>query len=131
MRPTVLIADTDELLVAAYRAFLVVEGFQVNWVTDGVSCLKSLRQQPPEALILDADFSHSSFESEFLALAPQERRIRFERKLAAGRAIIYGPPHPANKARELVVAASKGQAFVLTRSTDSEVAKLRVPLPSA
>jgi DNA-binding response OmpR family regulator len=55
MRPTVLVADTDELLVAAYRAFFVVEGFQVNWVTDGVSCLESLRQHPPEVLILDAE----------------------------------------------------------------------------
>jgi CheY-like chemotaxis protein len=55
MRPTVLIADADELLVAAYRAFFVVEGFQVDWVTNGLDCLNSLRQRSPQALILDAE----------------------------------------------------------------------------
>lgn len=55
MRPTVLIADADELLVAAYRAFFVVEGFQVRWVTNGIDCLESLRHYPPQALIVDAE----------------------------------------------------------------------------
>jgi DNA-binding response OmpR family regulator len=76
MRPTVLIADTDELLVAAYRAFLVVEGFQVNWVTDGVSCLKSLRQQPPEALILDAELPWGG-SSGVLEIMRQDSSIAF------------------------------------------------------
>jgi DNA-binding response OmpR family regulator len=60
MRPAILIADADELLVAAYRAFFVVEGLQVNWVTNGIDCLESLRQCPPQALILDADLPWGS-----------------------------------------------------------------------
>ena len=55
MRPTVLIADADELLAAAYRAFLVAEGFSVDWVTTGLACLDLLRERTPEALILDAE----------------------------------------------------------------------------
>lgn len=61
MRPTVLIADADELLVRAYQAFLIVEGFQVNWVTNGLDCLESLRQNAHQALILDAELLWGSW----------------------------------------------------------------------
>jgi DNA-binding response OmpR family regulator len=61
MRPTVLIADADEMLAAAYRAFLLAEGFQVGCVTSGLECLEALRQRPPQALILDAELPWGSW----------------------------------------------------------------------
>ena len=60
MRPIVLIADADELLAAAYRAFLVAEGFDVHWVTNGLDCLEEIREHSPQALILDAELPWGS-----------------------------------------------------------------------
>ncbi len=61
MRPTVLIADADELLAAAYGTFLIAEGFQVHWVRNGLDCLEALRHQAPQALILDAELPWGSW----------------------------------------------------------------------
>lgn len=60
MRGHVLIADADELLVAAYRAFLVAEGFQVMAVNNALDCLEALRESPPLALVLDPDLPWGS-----------------------------------------------------------------------
>ncbi len=60
MRPVVLIADADELLAAAYRAFLVADGFEVHWVTSGLACLETIREHLPDALILDAELPWGS-----------------------------------------------------------------------
>lgn len=60
MRPTVLIADTDELLASAYRAFLLAEGYETDCVTNGLDCLDRLRNRPPQALIVDADLPWGS-----------------------------------------------------------------------
>ena len=61
MRPTVLIADADELLSAAYGVFLVAEGFQVSCVTNGLDCLEFLRQHTPQSLILDSELPWGSW----------------------------------------------------------------------
>ncbi len=61
MRPTVLIADSDELLSAAYGAFLTAEGFQVSCVKNGLDCLEFLRQHAPLSLILDAELPWGSW----------------------------------------------------------------------
>jgi CheY-like chemotaxis protein len=55
MRPLVLIAEANELLAAAYRAFLVAEGFDVLWVNNGLDCVEQIRGRAPHALILDAE----------------------------------------------------------------------------
>ncbi|CAN5323464.1 hypothetical protein BH10PLA2_BH10PLA2_14480 [soil metagenome] len=62
MRPVVLIAEPDELLAAAYRAFLVVEGFDVIWVDNGPDCLDQVRARVPQALIVDAELPWNSEE---------------------------------------------------------------------
>lgn len=49
----VLLADRDELLVSAYEAFLVGEGFRVATVTSGIECLRVIRLDPPRLLVLD------------------------------------------------------------------------------
>jgi DNA-binding response OmpR family regulator len=69
MRPTVLIADADELLAAAYRAFLVAEGFNVCCVTSGLDCLAHIRRQTPQALIVDAELPWGSGEGVLEMLA--------------------------------------------------------------
>jgi DNA-binding response OmpR family regulator len=60
MRPLVLIAEADELLAAAYRAFLVAEGFDVLWVNNGLDYLEQIRGRTPQALILDAELPGGS-----------------------------------------------------------------------
>jgi DNA-binding response OmpR family regulator len=60
MRPLVVIADADEFLSSAYRAFLVAEGFEVIAVTSGLACIDVLRRQPVTVLILDPDLPWGS-----------------------------------------------------------------------
>ncbi len=60
MKPRVVIADANELLLSAYRAFLVAEGFEVIAVTDGLACIDVLRRQNVTALILDSDLPWGS-----------------------------------------------------------------------
>lgn len=60
MKPQVLIADPDELLLAAYRAFLVAEGFEVIAVTSGLACIEVLRRRSVIALILDSELPWGS-----------------------------------------------------------------------
>ena len=55
MRPRVLIADPDELLLAAYRAFLTTEGIEAVTVTNGPDCLAALRESPPAVLIVTSN----------------------------------------------------------------------------
>jgi DNA-binding NtrC family response regulator len=67
MRPRVLIADPDELLLAAYRAFLTTEGIEAVTVTNGPDCLAALRESPPAVLILDPELPAGSDVLELLA----------------------------------------------------------------
>jgi CheY-like chemotaxis protein len=60
MRLRVLIADPDEMLLAAYRAFLAGEGVDVRTVTNGLDCLDALRRGQPDVLVLDPDLPRGS-----------------------------------------------------------------------
>jgi CheY-like chemotaxis protein len=60
MRLRVLIADPDEMLLAAYRAFLAGEGVEVRTVTNGLECLDALRHGRPDVLVLDPDLRWGS-----------------------------------------------------------------------
>jgi DNA-binding response OmpR family regulator len=56
MRPRVLIADGDGLLLAACRAFLAAEGVEADTVTNAPDCLAALRGPSPALLVLDPAF---------------------------------------------------------------------------
>jgi DNA-binding response OmpR family regulator len=55
MKMRVVIADRDEMLLAAYRAFLAAEGFEVATATSGAACLEALRQDETTVFVLDPD----------------------------------------------------------------------------
>jgi DNA-binding response OmpR family regulator len=55
MKPRVVIADRDPLLLATYRAFLAAEGFDVVTARTGLECLEALRRGSLAACILDPD----------------------------------------------------------------------------
>ena len=55
MRSQVVIADSNEMLLAAYRAFLSAEGFEAVTVTNGVDCLAAMREAKPCVLVIDPD----------------------------------------------------------------------------
>ena len=60
MRLRVLIADSDEMLLAAYRAFLAGEGVDVRTAANGLDCLEGLRRGRPDVLVLDPDLGWGS-----------------------------------------------------------------------
>lgn len=49
----VLIADPDEYLLGTYRDYMEQHGFEVATATTGLECLKSLRDCPPDVLVLE------------------------------------------------------------------------------
>ncbi|MHB8861391.1 MAG: carbon storage regulator [Pirellulaceae bacterium] len=51
----VVIADTDEQLLASYRKSLSEMGFSVTTATSGPECLSQLCTHPPDLLVLDSD----------------------------------------------------------------------------
>lgn len=60
MRPAVLIAEADELRLAAYEAFLAGAGLRVQTASTALDCLNALRRDPPALLVLDADLPWGS-----------------------------------------------------------------------
>ncbi len=57
MKLRILIAEPDELLSAAYRAFLAAEGVEVLAVSNVRDCLATLRETAPDLLILDPELT--------------------------------------------------------------------------
>jgi DNA-binding response OmpR family regulator len=55
MRQTVLIADGDGELCELYRRFLTDRGYEVETSSDGLDCMRMLRQLAPAALVLDLE----------------------------------------------------------------------------
>jgi DNA-binding response OmpR family regulator len=55
MKQTVLIADGDDELCAAYQRFLSSCGYLAQTSTDGVDCLEKLRRVMPAVIVLDPD----------------------------------------------------------------------------
>jgi two-component system response regulator BaeR len=53
MSSSILLAEGNEVLSAAYESFLIAEGFRVATVRTGVECLETLRRDPPRLLVLD------------------------------------------------------------------------------
>ncbi|GAB4205096.1 MAG: two-component system response regulator PrmA [Tibeticola sp.] len=49
----ILLAEDDDLLGAGLRAGLTQQGFQVDWVRDGVAALRELRSGDYQAVVLD------------------------------------------------------------------------------
>ena len=49
----VLIADSDQCLLASYRETLLHSGFEVATAADGLVCLDRLRQFRPDVLVLE------------------------------------------------------------------------------
>lgn len=49
----ILLAEDDDLLGAGMRAGLTQQGFQVDWVRDGVAALRELRSGEYQAVVLD------------------------------------------------------------------------------
>ena len=60
VRPRVLIADADELLLAACRAFLAAEGFDTATAASAPDCLDALRRDPPDLLLVDSELPQGS-----------------------------------------------------------------------
>lgn len=61
MRSRVVVADANEMLLAACRAFLTAEGFEVVTVTNGLDCLEALRHGDPCALVIDPEIPWGGF----------------------------------------------------------------------
>ena len=55
MTQTLLIADGDSELCDLYRQFLTQHGYEVETTSDGLDCLRKLRQVKPAALVLDLE----------------------------------------------------------------------------
>jgi DNA-binding NtrC family response regulator len=55
MRSRVVIADSNELLLAVYRSFLVAEGFEAVTVTNGLDCLRAMKEAAPCVLVIDPE----------------------------------------------------------------------------
>ena len=55
MKPTVLVADGDAELCELYQMFLSDYGYEVETATDGLECLKKLREIRPSVLVLDLE----------------------------------------------------------------------------
>ena len=53
MKQILLIADGDSELSELYRQLLTQRGYEVETASDGLDCLKKLRQVTPDALVLD------------------------------------------------------------------------------
>ena len=53
MKPTLLIAESDDELRDAYRRFLTWHGYEVETAADGLDCLEKLRRLTPAVLVLD------------------------------------------------------------------------------
>src|SRR5258708_27671000 len=52
---TLLIADGDAELCDLYRLFLTKRGYEVELSSDGLDCLRKLRQVTPAAIVLDLE----------------------------------------------------------------------------
>jgi DNA-binding NtrC family response regulator len=52
---TLLIADGDAELCDLYRQFLTKRGYEVETSSDGLNCLRKLRQVTPAAIVLDLE----------------------------------------------------------------------------
>jgi len=55
MKQTLLIADGDAELCDLYRRFFTEGGYEVETSSDGLSCLRKLRQRAPVVLVLDLE----------------------------------------------------------------------------
>jgi DNA-binding NtrC family response regulator len=55
MKQTLLIANGDGALCDIYRRFLVECGYAVETSSDGLNCLRKLRQAKPAVLVLDME----------------------------------------------------------------------------
>lgn len=55
MRPSLLIADSDESLAELYQRFFVDHGYRVATAATGLDCLHTLRAFAPDILILDQE----------------------------------------------------------------------------
>jgi DNA-binding response OmpR family regulator len=55
MIQTLLIADGDAELCDLYRRFLAERGYEVETSSDGLDCLRKLRQLTPAAFVLDLE----------------------------------------------------------------------------
>jgi DNA-binding response OmpR family regulator len=55
MRSRIVIADSDELLLAVYRAFLAAEGYDAITVTNGLDCLEALKKTETCMLVIDPE----------------------------------------------------------------------------
>ena len=52
---SLLIADGDAVLCEFYRQFLTKRGYDVETSSDGLDCLRKLRQVTPAAIVLDLE----------------------------------------------------------------------------
>jgi DNA-binding response OmpR family regulator len=55
MKPNLLITDGDAEMCDLCAQFLTESGYEVESATDGLECLRKLRQMMPVALVLDLD----------------------------------------------------------------------------
>jgi DNA-binding response OmpR family regulator len=55
MKQTLLIADGDAELCDLYRRFLAERGYEVETSSNGLDCLRKLRQLTPAAFVLDLE----------------------------------------------------------------------------
>ena len=55
LTPTLLMADGDAELCNLYRQFFTKRGYEVESSSDGLDCLRKLRQVTPAVLVLDLE----------------------------------------------------------------------------
>jgi DNA-binding NtrC family response regulator len=57
IKPTVLIAEGDELTLDAMQRYLLLRGYEIETATGGVECLEKLRRNTGGVLILDLELT--------------------------------------------------------------------------
>jgi chemosensory pili system protein ChpA (sensor histidine kinase/response regulator) len=63
LRPTVLVVDDDRDLRELFTRVLRIAGFDVRLAVDGVTALRQIEHQVPDAVVLDLDLPHINGQS--------------------------------------------------------------------
>lgn len=73
MKPTLLIAEADNELQAAYRMFFKIHNYEPITTIDGLDCLMKLRRVKPAVLLLDTDLRWGGSDGVLAALREEDQ----------------------------------------------------------
>lgn len=73
-KPTVLIAEGDEVTRDTMKRYLLLRGYEVETATGGVECLEKLRRGTTQVVVLDSDIAWGGGDG-VLAIMREEPRL--------------------------------------------------------